>query len=130
MSLFLVNVWEIAHGTASSQILFVVQIRATKSLMSCLDTLKISVVLIDVTSLTKFPLRILANLNKTHRNMRTFHAQIFNKLGYVWIFDDEVFWFVLTFYFAKLTHAIDGLYRNTSRHKGFILKTKVKKLGI
>ena len=120
MSLFLVNVWEIAHGTASSQILFVVQIRATESLMGSLNTLEVSVVLMCVTSFAKFPLRILVNLNKTHGNMTTFHAQIFNELGNMWIFDDEIFWFVLTFHFAELTHPIDGLYRNTSRHKGFI----------
>lgn len=52
--------------------------------------------------------------------MRTFHAQIFYELGNMWIFDDEIFWFVVAFHFAELTHAIDGLYRNTSRHKGFI----------
>ena len=64
-TLFLVNIWEIAHSTAGSQILLVVQIRAAESLMVSLNTLEVTIVLIDVTRLTKFPLRILVNLNKT-----------------------------------------------------------------
>ena len=97
-----------------------VNVRAAKSLVLRLNTLKVTVVLEYITSLTKLPLRILVDLNETGWNMCTFHAQIFYKLGNMWISDDKVFWFVLAFHFAEYVHAIDGLYRDTSRHKCFI----------